>query len=80
VTATPRKDRDTLIEQSVTRINEAHRIMVKFMKQIRTVKHSFNTTGTENYRAQLAVPLQLKITIIRNHNNNVLKKVKKQVR
>jgi len=26
------------------------------MKQIRTVRHSFNTTGTENYRVQLAVP------------------------
>jgi len=45
------KDQDTLIEQSVTRINEAHRIIVKlvvydnFMKQIRTVRHSFNTAG-----------------------------------
>jgi len=43
-----------LIEQSVTRINEAHTIIVnqvvsdEFMKQIRTVKHSFNTTGTES--------------------------------
>jgi len=50
----PVKDQDTLIEQLVTRINEAHRIIVKqivydkFMKQIRTVKHSFNTTGTES--------------------------------
>jgi len=41
------KDRDTLIEQSVTRINEAHRIIVKqvvydeFMKQIRTVILSY---------------------------------------
>jgi len=34
------------------------------MKQIRTVKHSFNTTGTANYRIQLVGPLQLKITII----------------
>jgi len=34
------------------------------MKQIRTVRHSFNTTGTENYRIQLAVPLQLIIIII----------------
>jgi len=48
----PVKDRDTLIEQSVSRINKAHRIIVKqvvydeFMKQIWTVKHSFNTTGT----------------------------------
>jgi len=38
------KDRDTLIEQSVTRMNQAHRIIVKqvvydeFMKQIRTVE------------------------------------------
>jgi len=52
----PVKDRDTLIEQSVTLINEAHRIIVKevvydeFMKQIRTVRYSFNTTGTANYR------------------------------
>jgi len=57
------KDRDTLIEQLVTRINErAHRIIVKqvvyneFMKQIRRVRQSFNTTGTANYRIQLAVP------------------------
>jgi len=52
----PVKDRDTLIEQSVTCINEAHRIMVKqvvydkFMKQIRIVRYSFNTTGLANYR------------------------------
>jgi len=51
----PVKDQDTLIEQSVTQINEAHRIMVKqvvydkSMKQIRKVKHSFNTTGAANY-------------------------------
>jgi len=41
--------------------------MNEFMKQIRTVKHSFKTTGTENYRVQLAVPpstLQLIIIII----------------
>jgi len=49
----PVKDQDTLIEQSVTQINEAHRIIVKqvvydeIMKQIRTVRHRFNTTGTE---------------------------------
>jgi len=36
-------------------MNEAPRIIVKqvvydkFMKQIRTVRHSFNTTGTANY-------------------------------
>jgi len=65
----PVKDRDTLIEPSETRINEANRIMIKqvvydeFMNQIKTVRHSFNTTGTANYRVQLAVPLQLKITI-----------------
>jgi len=42
---------------------EACRIIVKqvvyddeFMKQIRTVRHNFNTTGTANYRVQLAVP------------------------
>jgi len=34
------------------------------MKQIRTMRHSFNTTGTANYRVQLAVPLQLIIIII----------------
>jgi len=77
------KNRDTLIEQSVIRINEAHRIIVKqvvydeFMKQIRTVKHSFNTTGMENYRVQLAVPPSIKKNY--NHNNTVLKKVNKQV-
>jgi len=66
----PVKDRDTLIEQSVTRINEAQRILTKqvvydkFMKQIRTVKHSFNTTGTANYRVQLTVPPSIKIIII----------------
>jgi len=43
-------------------MNEAHRIIVKqviydeFMKQIRTVRHSFNTTAMANYRVQLAVP------------------------
>jgi len=43
-------------------MNEAHKIIVKqvvydeFIKQIRTVRHSFNTTGTANYRVQLAVP------------------------
>jgi len=36
----------------------------KFMKQIRTMRHSFNTTGMANYRVQLAVPLQLIIIII----------------
>jgi len=34
------------------------------MKQIRTAKQSFNTTGTANYRVQLAVPPSTKITII----------------
>jgi len=66
----PIKDRDTLIEQLVTRINKAHRIIVKqvvydeFMKQIRTVRHSFNTSGMANYRVQLVVPLSIKIIII----------------
>jgi len=31
------------------------------------MKHSFNTTGTANYRIQLAVPPSIKITIIANH-------------
>jgi len=69
------KDRNTLIEQSVTQINEAHRMIVvydEFMKQIRTVRHSFNNTGTANYRVRLAVPLQLIIIIF-------LKMLKKQV-
>jgi len=64
-----------LIEQLVTRINEAHRIIVKqvvydeFMKQIRTVRHSFSMA---NYRVQLAVTPSIK----NNHKNNntVLKK------
>jgi len=60
----PVKDRDTLIEQSVTRINEAQVIYDKFMKQISTVRYSFNSTGTENYRVQLAVCPLIKITII----------------
>jgi len=54
----PVKDRDTLIEQSVTQIK--HRVVKEvvydeFMKQIRTVRHSFNTTHMENYRVQLAL-------------------------
>jgi len=76
------KDRDTPIEQSVTQINEAHRIIVKqivydkFMKQIRTVRHSFNTTGTANYRVQLAVPPSANNNQNhnQNHNNSVVKK------
>jgi len=58
------------IEQSVTRINEAHRIIVKqvvydeFMKEIRTVRHSFNTTAMANYRVQLAVTPSITIIII----------------
>jgi len=74
---------DILIEQSVAQINEARRIIVKqvvydeFMEQIRTVRHSFNTTGMEIYRVQLAVPPST--------NKNLiiilffLKKVNKQV-
>jgi len=50
----------------------------EFMKQIRTVKHSFNTTGTANYRVQLAVPPSIKNNN-HNHNNTVLKKANKQV-
>jgi len=42
------------------------------MKQIRTVKHSFNTTGTANYRVQLAVPPSK--NNYNNQNNTVLKK------
>jgi len=34
------------------------------MKQIRTVKHSFNTTGMANYRVQLAVPPSIKNNLI----------------
>jgi len=65
----PHKNRDTLIEQSV-------RIIVKFMKQIRTVRHSFNTTGTVNYRIQLAVPpLTTNDYSNHNHNDTVLKKL-----
>jgi len=67
--AHPVKDRDTLIEQSVTGIYDAHWIIVKqviYDEFVRIVRHSFNTTGTANYRVQLAVP---KIT---NHNNTVL--------
>jgi len=50
----PVKGQDILIEQLVTQINEAHRIIVKqvvydeFMKQIRKVRHSLNTIGTES--------------------------------
>ena len=75
----PVKDWDTLIEQSVTRINESHRIIIKqvvhdeFMKQIRTVRHSFNTTGTANYRVQLAVPPSIKNNY-NNHNHNTVRK------
>jgi len=66
----PVKDRNTQIEQSVTNLNEAHGKIVKqvlydeFMKQIMTVRHSFNTTDTANYRVQLAVPPSTKIIII----------------
>jgi len=74
----PVKNRDTLIEQLVTRINKVNWILVKqvvynkFMKQIRTVRHSFNTTGIVNYSIQLAVPPSTK----NNYNNHdtVLKK------
>jgi len=73
------KDQDTLIEQSVTQINEAHRIIVKqVMKQIRIMRHSFNSTGMANYRVQLAVPPSIKNH--KPHNNTLFsKKVNKQV-
>jgi len=74
----PVKDRDTLIEQSVTLINEAQVVYDKFMKQIRTVRYSFNTTSTANYRVQLAVPPSIK-NYHHNHNDTVFKKVIKQV-
>jgi len=32
------------------------------MKQIRTVRHGFNTIGTAKYKIQLAVPPSTKIT------------------
>jgi len=71
------KDRYTLIEQSVTRINEAHRIIVKkvvydeFIKQIRTERHSFNTTGTTNYRVQLASIIIIIIFFLNKVNKQV---------
>jgi len=60
-------------------MNEAHGMIVeqvvydKFMKQIRTVRHNFNTTGTANYRVKLAVPPSTNNN--HNHNNIVFKKV-----
>jgi len=51
----------------------------EFMKQIKTVKHSFNTTGTADYRVQLAVPPSIKNNYNNHNNNTVLKKVNKQV-
>jgi len=65
----PVKYRDTLIKQSVTK---AQVVYDKFMKQIRTVRHSFNTTGTANYRVQLVVPPSIKNNY--NNHNTVLKK------
>jgi len=47
----------------------------EFMKQMRAVRHSSNTTGTANYRVQLAVPPSI-IIIIMLH---ALKKANKQV-
>jgi len=44
----------------------------KFMKQIRTVRHNFNTTGTANYRVQLAVPPSTNNND--NHNNIIVLK------
>jgi len=63
------KDQDTLIKQSVTKLS---RIIVKqvvndeFMKQIKTVRHSFNTKGIASYRA---VPPPTN-----NNHNSVFKK------
>jgi len=53
----------------------------EFMKQIRTVRHNFNTTGMANYRVQLAVPPSIKNNYNNhyNHYNTVFKKVNKQV-
>jgi len=44
------------IEQSVTRKIVKQVVYDEFMKQIRTVKHTFKTTGMKNYRVQLAAP------------------------
>jgi len=63
------KDQDTLIGQSVTQINKAHRKQVvydEFMKQIRTARHSFNMA---NYRVRLAVPPST------TNNHNIVKKL-----
>jgi len=50
----------------------------EFMKQIRTVKYSFKTTGTAKYRVQLAVPPSIKNNYNNhNHNKSALKKVNK---
>jgi len=38
------------------------------MKQIRIVRHNFNTTGKANYRIQLAVPPSTN----NNHNYNIV--------
>jgi len=46
----------------------------EFMKQITTVRHSFNTTGMANHRIQLAVPPSTN-----NNHNHFSKKVKWQV-
>jgi len=47
----------------------------EFMKQIKAVRHTFNTTATANYRVQLAVPPPIKNNII----NTIFKKVNKQL-
>jgi len=41
----------------------------EFMNQIRTMRHSFNTIGSANYRIQLAVPPSTKNNHDKNHNN-----------
>jgi len=62
---------------------EARRIIIKqvvydeFMKQIRTVRYSFNITGTVKYRVQLAVSpptITIIIIIIKKLTNKYTKK------
>jgi len=58
-----------------TQNNSQQVVYDEFMKQIRTVRHSFNTTSIANHRVQLAVPPSTNYN--HNHNNNVFKKVLK---
>jgi len=59
-------------KQSTQNNSQTSVVYDEFMKQIRTVRHSFSTTGTENYRVQLAVPPSANNN--HNHNNSVFKK------